>query len=539
MDSKRSAISALAAAAALTLVAAVPAAEAAPGQLDPSFGDGGVVLSHPAGEGVDGLAVQPDGKVLIVDTDQRVQRLLPNGAPDPSFGTGGAAGPAVVPGFSAHALALQPDGRIVLAGYDSALDFAVARLMPDGKLDPDFDGDSGTGNGVVHTPLTPLTDFAGSVTVDDLGRIVAAGATGSHDVAVVRYLPDGKLDKSFAGDGSVVEITPQFDSASALAVQADGILVAGVSDSDSFVARYGTQGASDSGFGQSGRRVVDVDAWENVGGLAVQSGGRILLAVQSGNANGPSPGRLIGVTAGGDVDQSFGDSGRVALDGEIESVAAGPDDKVVVTGYGNLGGTSTFMLARKNADGSPDASFAGGAPLFTDVLQGENSYAQQAAFAPDGKVVVAGYAYSTPLSYNRAVVARYLVDPDPSGGTGSGPGGPPQPAPLALTGLKLTNRSFAVARRSTAAVGRAQAAGAPKRGTAFVYSLNRPARVTIRIKRLRSRVKPVKLVRTSPAGRVRHRALRAGRYRATVTATDSTGGRTAPQVVKFRIVRAR
>ena len=69
--------------------------------------------------------------------------------------------------------------------------------------------------------------------------------------------------------------------------------------------------------------------------------------------------------------------------------------------------------------------------------------------------------------------------------------------------------------------------------------------MTIRVKRLRTKAKPVKLVRTSAAGRnrvrftgrVRGGALRPGRYRASFTATDGAGGRTAPQVVKFRIVR--
>ena len=44
--------------------------------------------------------------------------------------------------------------------------------------------------------------------VDTQGRIVVAGKTGPDDVGVARYLPDGKLDKSLAGDGTLIDVTP-------------------------------------------------------------------------------------------------------------------------------------------------------------------------------------------------------------------------------------------------------------------------------------------------------------------------------------------
>ena len=89
-----------------------------------------------------------------------MRRFLPDGSPDPTFGGGdGVAEPLVAPGFWARELTLQPDGKIVIAGY-SADDYAVARLMPDGSLDPSFDGDSGNGNGIVKTPMTPSFDQA-------------------------------------------------------------------------------------------------------------------------------------------------------------------------------------------------------------------------------------------------------------------------------------------------------------------------------------------------------------------------------------------
>ena len=86
---------------------------------------------------------------------------------------------------------------------------------------------------------------------------------------------------------------------------------------------------------------------------------------------------------------------------------------------------------------------------------------------------------------------------------------------------------------------------ARKRGTAFVFTLNRAATVSISIKRLRRGAKVVKLKRTSQAGgnrvrftgRVGRRTLRPGRYRATLTAVDATGARSQARAVTFRIVR--
>ena len=79
----------------LVLVAFSPPANAAQGDLDPSFGVGGKVVSN-FGTGLDAasaVAVQPDGKIVIAGSafngDFLVARYAPDGILDPSFGTGG------------------------------------------------------------------------------------------------------------------------------------------------------------------------------------------------------------------------------------------------------------------------------------------------------------------------------------------------------------------------------------------------------------------------------------------------------------------
>jgi uncharacterized delta-60 repeat protein len=78
-----------------------------------------------------GVALQPDGKILV-STDGSVEgvaRLVPNGALDPTFGTGGLVAPSATSG-GASGVAVTPTGKIVVGGTAGS-DFGVARLLGD------------------------------------------------------------------------------------------------------------------------------------------------------------------------------------------------------------------------------------------------------------------------------------------------------------------------------------------------------------------------------------------------------------------------
>ena len=103
------------------LCSSLPVAQAAPGDVDTSFagfGNNGVVI--PSGlTGLNDIAVQPDGKVVVVgftaiSNQLAVYRYPPNGRPDTTFGSGGQA---IYPDmFRAATGALQNDGKIVVGG---------------------------------------------------------------------------------------------------------------------------------------------------------------------------------------------------------------------------------------------------------------------------------------------------------------------------------------------------------------------------------------------------------------------------------------
>lgn len=261
------------------------------GSADPAFGDGGATrtgfedLGFPQAEPFD-LAVQDDGRIVLAGraVDQRewpmrtrfaVARYGEDGRLDPGFGDGGR----VLTSFAdysrfdaeAQTLAIQADGRIVVAGgLAGAYATAMARYLPDGRLDPSF-GEAGRlasyGEGLDRggRELTEQAD----------GRLLMMrGLLGSEGyTTVVRHLPDGRLDPSFQRTRFPGLIT-------ALRVQADGrILAAGLGGDPNRpqgeVIRLHHDGSRDGSFAMEPFRI---GAWTDFfDGLALQPGGKVLV----------------------------------------------------------------------------------------------------------------------------------------------------------------------------------------------------------------------------------------------------------------------
>jgi uncharacterized delta-60 repeat protein len=166
------------------------------GSLDPAF-----VLSNDApagglGDGeVRGLAVQPDGKILLAGyftrfgtiTRRGVARLEADGALDTTFdpGLGASADTASV--------AVQPDGKILLAGdflvFNGQQLSRIARLNPDGSVDLTFR----------PTPGPNRETHAVGLQAD--GKVLLGGefteVNGLRRERIARLHPDGSLDLSF------------------------------------------------------------------------------------------------------------------------------------------------------------------------------------------------------------------------------------------------------------------------------------------------------------------------------------------------------
>src|SRR5215213_5473672 len=222
----------------------------ADGSVDKSFGFGGRVVTG-FGERssfVTGVALQPDGRIVAAGSRFEsggftgafygfaLARYESDGSLDRSFGVGGAVTTRIGSGGSAAAIALQPDGRIVVAGSTIGAfsdvgmpesDFALARYLPEGSLDPSF------GSGGRLTTDLDSDARADAVAVGHDGRIVVAGTRTDRrfSFAVARYAAQGSLDPSFGHRGVMeTRFGGNHDEASSVAVQRNGkVVVAGSS----------------------------------------------------------------------------------------------------------------------------------------------------------------------------------------------------------------------------------------------------------------------------------------------------------------------
>ena len=368
------------------------------GTLDTSFGTGGKVLTPMGTNWDDAEAVvsQPDGKVIVVGEaftasgwKVALARYRADGTLDPTFGSGGKV--LGSGGSEAHAVLLEPSGNIVIAG--STLDggsfakFYVQRFTASGAF-----------NGFASTDIGTSSDVAWAIARQPDGKLVVVGYAG-QSFAIVRYTASLTLDTTFGTGGVVVTSIGSSNSPNAVAIQADGKIVAagtvGSSNNDDFgLLRLNTNGSLDATFGVGGKVRTDLgSSFETLDGLVIQGDGKIVAA--GGTVRGA--GRdfaLARYLADGSLDASFGTAGvaTASIDPSYDIAYAlllQPDGKLVAAGQTRTGGTNDdFGVARFLSDGSLDPTFASGGVTTIPIAGGDvaNALSQQA----DGRIVVAG-----------------------------------------------------------------------------------------------------------------------------------------------------
>lgn len=208
----------------------------APGDLDPTFGTGGIAITFGPSDFANALIGQPDGKLVVAGISSGdgvnhllLVRYLSDGRVDGSFGPGGKVTTTVGTGSGANAVLQQPDGKLVVAGFSTASmeapsDVLLARYLPDGRLDASF--------GVAGAVTTDFggNDGALALVQQPDGKFVVAGGSSSGlsvgNTLLARYHPDGSLDDAFGVGGKVVvNLGGASNGATALLLQPDGKLV--------------------------------------------------------------------------------------------------------------------------------------------------------------------------------------------------------------------------------------------------------------------------------------------------------------------------
>jgi uncharacterized delta-60 repeat protein len=385
-------------------------AQAAPGDLDPTFSGDGKQTTRFAGfgdDGATGVALQGNGKIVAVGHARggdgsrfALARYNHDGSLDTSF-SGGGRQTTDFGGLAsgANGVALGANGKIVavgVAGADNDADFALARYRHDGSLDKSFSGD-----GKKRTQF-PFGSEATGVAIQGDGKIVVVGAAGNGEFALARYKPNGSLDTSFSGDG--MKTTDFYEtyseSATALALQGDGKIVAVGVAADRYysrlvLARYRLNGSLDTSFSGDGRSGTSFGPYNGgAHGVALQGDGKI-VAVGGGGDGGDFS--LARFNPNGSLDTSFsGGTQTTGSGGQATGVALQGDGKIVAVGYGE-----DFGIARYNPNGSLDTSFSGDGKQATDFAP------FGVALQGNGKIVPVGAGVG-PSQTNDFALARYL-----------------------------------------------------------------------------------------------------------------------------------
>ncbi len=388
------------------------------GRPDRRFGAGGAVTPFaPEGRRVSiaGIAIDGRGRILIAGGAEHtpdsagandatsyaaVERYLPNGKPDPKFGSDGAfitdfgfplpARPPQIPDYAkvslpvdvtATGIAVDSRERVVVTGTHAATYEAVgkatpalipvpeafvARLTARGNQDIAFDG-TGTSSlpgliavgepaldrdsGVFFVASSDQVDPEGAPLAQVIGHLTASGTPDPNFAnRGWRSLP---VDTRFGSEfNSSITLDPQGRLLlSGQAHLGGGPLRAANPRVGSSIERFKANGSLDRAFGHDGVTTIASQAGQvSLYGLTVTNAGRILatgtLRSESRSGKGERTWRLLlaGLTRKGGLDRSFGRGGAVTTSFGAKAASEGQAVLVDTAGRAVVGGTISYGL---------------------------------------------------------------------------------------------------------------------------------------------------------------------------------------------------
>ena len=253
---------------------------------------------------------------------------------------------AVVPVQAGLSSVRQADGsqwRVIEDPADGAQGYALERLGPDGRPDPRFGRD-----GQRPVAISATNDAPTGLRVDGAGRVWLAGASIAADqpqAVVERFRPDGSLDIGWGVQGRV-QLSPRGIAVKPndLLPLSDGsVLVAGVAanldPTRAIVFHLKADGTLDLDFGDRG-------TWQRAGvadgstatGLAVSSEGAVAVSVAARGAPGTAEIWALG-----------GPSPRLVLQQPLPEASDGEDVRVAWSGRHWMFGSAGAPSARVEA----------------------------------------------------------------------------------------------------------------------------------------------------------------------------------------------
>jgi len=312
------------------------------GVVDTTFGTNGAAITvFPQGfcAGVSKLILTSDGQIMAggsVCGKMAIARYNTDGSLDNTYGNGVVAGvwienQLVGPTLQAiTSIENSPGGKVAFGGLvDNATtgrDMMVGRLDATGNIDTTF----GSAGFLILDAGMLQTDILLGLDVNSNGEIIAGGTTvtlgnpPTADQIIIKVTPQGSLNTGFGNGGILIRDLSTNTSlpgpiggeyVSSIKFVENGSFItsgeAGINANlNIFAAKYLPDGSIDSNFGiQNGIFVLPSPGNDQVGRLALQPDGKILLSGLRTNINGTMGVKVFRLTASGFPDVSFGQGG--------------------------------------------------------------------------------------------------------------------------------------------------------------------------------------------------------------------------------------
>jgi|GEM_PF-2565818 Predicted periplasmic ligand-binding sensor domain len=347
---------------------------------------------------VNATALQSDGKILAGGNVSRyktsgdltaLKRLLPSGALDTSFNSGGAGLAASGGQPEVNALLVDSSDRIYVGGtfssYNGSARSGILRLHADGTLDDDY----------APAGLGGANRYAQTLALQPDGKLLVGGSyssiNGNGRSHLARLNADGTLDFTFT---AFAAFSSTFTAAVRdIALLPDGrILVGGVSNTSRPVfIRLLANGALDPTFAPG-----LVNSTGSVSKLLLLPDGRALAAGFFTLSDTGQEVDLAAFHADGALDTAFLANLGAGPNGSVLDLALQPDGTVLASGVFNLWGDQPrASLARLSLTGE---LLSEPAPLpYTDNRDNPNvtpfylTHIYSLSVQPDGKLVAGGW----------------------------------------------------------------------------------------------------------------------------------------------------
>lgn len=322
-------------------------------------------------------ALQPDGKIILgggihsyngepslntSNASVNLLRLNADGSRDTTFNPGGIGTNNLV-----RAVAVQPDGKILIGGmftsYNGIPINRICRLNADGTFDPTFNPALGPSNVVYHILVLPS------------GKIMVGGGFTTFNAQNVKHLvrlnSNGSFDATFnSGEaGFGISGASLSWSVRSIAQQPDGKLLVGGSFlsfngvTAKAIMRIEENGSVDTTFKSPNAEIASTTP--TVYTISLLPNGKLFLGGNNIGINSSNQSGIMLLNANGSVDASFQPGPGASSSNIIYAIVPLANNQLLIGGdFPQFGSNTVRRLARLNANGSVDASFALGNSIY-------------------------------------------------------------------------------------------------------------------------------------------------------------------------------